>query len=87
MSSYNLDKYEYLTGKDLSLKPSTDEQAKFEYSPLDKMFNKGWVKLKFIEKIHNYEITLDEEIGNQEKLEKLIIRLENYGAKSNKKRR
>ena len=82
LSSNNLDKYEYLTGKDLSLKPSTDEQAKFEYSPLDKMFNKGWVKLKFIEKIHNYEITLDEEIDNQEKLEKLIIRLENYGAKS-----
>ena len=43
--------------------------------------------LKFIEKIHNYEITLDEAMDNQEKLEKLIIRLENYGAKSNKKRR
>ena len=41
MSSKNLDKYEYLTGEDLSLKPSTVEQAKFEYSPLDKIFNKG----------------------------------------------
>ena len=41
MSSNNLDKYEYLTGKDLSLKPSTIEQAKFEYSPLGKTFNKG----------------------------------------------
>ena len=39
-SSNNLDKYEYLTGEDLGLKPSTVEQAKFEYSPLDKIFNK-----------------------------------------------
>ena len=37
----NLDKYEYLTGEDLSLKPNTIEQAKFEYSPLGKIFNKG----------------------------------------------
>ena len=34
LSSNNLDKYEYLTGEDLSLKPSTIEQARFEYSPL-----------------------------------------------------
>ena len=36
-----MDKYEYLTGEDLGLKPSTIEQAKFEYSPLGKIFNKG----------------------------------------------
>ena len=36
-----MDKYEYLTGEDLGLKPSTVEQAKFEYSPLGKIFNKG----------------------------------------------
>ena len=41
LSSNNLDKYEYLTGEDLGLKPSTVEQAKFEYSPLGKLFNKG----------------------------------------------
>ena len=40
LSSNNLDKYEYLTGKDLGLQPSTVEQAKFEYSPLGKIFNK-----------------------------------------------
>ena len=39
--SSNLDIYEYLTGKDLGLKPSTVDQAKFEYSPLGKIFNKG----------------------------------------------
>ena len=41
----NLEKYEYLTGEDLGLKPSTVEQAKFEYSLLAKIFNKGWVKM------------------------------------------
>ena len=41
LSSNNLDKYEYLTGEDLGLKTSTVEQAKFEYSPLGKIFNKG----------------------------------------------
>ena len=44
LSSNNLDKYEYLTGEDLGLKPSTAEQAKFEYSPLGKIFNKGLKK-------------------------------------------
>ena len=41
LSSNNLDKYEYLTGEDLDLKPSTIEQAKLEYSPMGKIFNKG----------------------------------------------
>ena len=41
LSSNNLDKYEYLTGEDLGLKPSTIEKTKFEYSPLGKIFNKG----------------------------------------------
>ena len=39
--SNNLDKYEYLTGENLVLKRSAVEQAKFEYSPLGKTFNKG----------------------------------------------
>ena len=41
LSSNNLGKYQYFTGEDLGLKPSTVEQAKFEYSPLGKIFNKG----------------------------------------------
>ena len=41
LSSNNLDKYEYLTVEDLRLKPNTIEQARFEYSPLGKIFNKG----------------------------------------------
>ena len=37
LSSNNLDQY----AEDLGLKPSTGEQAKFEYSPLSKIFNRG----------------------------------------------
>ena len=44
LSSNNLEKYEYLTGEDLGLKPSTVEQTKFEYSPLGKVFTKGLEK-------------------------------------------
>ena len=38
-SSGDLSKYEYLTNKDLGYKPDAFEQAKFEYSPLSKVFN------------------------------------------------
>ena len=38
--SNNLDKYKYLTGEDLGLKPNTIEQAKFEYFPLGKILRK-----------------------------------------------
>ena len=37
-------KYEYLTKKDLGYKPDAFEQAKFEYSPLGKVFTYGLSK-------------------------------------------
>ena len=40
-AQYDLWIYEYLTGEDLSLNPSTVEQTKFEYSPWGKIFNNG----------------------------------------------
>ena len=40
LSSDELEKYEYLTGKDLEIKPDVVSKAKFEYSPLGKVFNK-----------------------------------------------
>ena len=40
-SSGDLPKYEYLTKKDLGYKPNAFEQAKFEYSPLGKVFTDG----------------------------------------------
>ena len=51
-------------------------------------FNLFASPLKFARKIHNYEITLDEAIEDQEKLENLIIKIENYkGRNTHKKRR
>ena len=41
LPSNNLDRYQYLTGENLGVKPSIIEQTKFEYSPLGKVFNKG----------------------------------------------
>ena len=40
-SSGDLPKYKYLTKKDLNYKPNAFEQAKFEYSPLGKVFIDG----------------------------------------------
>ena len=44
-------------------------------------FNTFTLPLKFVEKISNYEITLDEVKDHQDELENLINRLENYKAK------
>ena len=41
LSSGKLDKYDYLTGEDLGYKPEPIQKAKFEYSPLGQVFNKG----------------------------------------------
>ena len=67
LSSNNLDKYEYLTGEDLDLKPSTVEQEKFEYSALGKIFNKG----------------LDEEEGKKEGILKRLKNIETNQNRNN----
>ena len=41
LSSDEIEKYEYLTGEDLEIKPSVISKAKFEYSPLGRVFNEG----------------------------------------------
>ena len=41
LSSGELEKYEYSTSEDLGYKPDVTQKAKFEYSPLAKIFNKG----------------------------------------------
>ena len=59
MSSNNLGKYEYLSGEDLGFKPSTVEQAKFKYSLLGEVFNKGLneadQKEGFLKRLKNIE--------------------------------
>ena len=72
MSSNYLDKYEYLTVDDLGYKPSVIEQAKFEYSPLGKVFTKGLKKekekkeglLKRLKKIENAQKKLNNSDDN-----------------------
>ena len=57
-SSGDLPKYEYLTKKDLNYKPNAFEQAKFEYSPLGKVFIDGLGKSDrkgLLRKIKNIE--------------------------------
>ena len=40
LSSGAIEKYEYLTGEDVKIKPSVVSKTNFEYSPLGKTFNK-----------------------------------------------
>ena len=40
-SSGELEKYEYLTGENVGYNPDVIQKAKFENSPLGKVFNKG----------------------------------------------
>ena len=41
LSSGKLDKYEYLTGEDLGYRTDPVQKARFEYSTLGQVFNKG----------------------------------------------
>ena len=76
LSSGKLDKYEYLTGDDLGYRPDPVQKAKFEYSPLGQVFNKGLAtdgksegllkRLKNIEdKTDNQLIAIKNNISNQ----------------------
>ena len=75
LSSKELTKYEYLTGEDLGYKPGVVEQAKFEYSPLGKVFNKGLDKEDkregFLKILKNVETI------NERHLEKQLKPIEN----------
>ena len=59
LSSGESDKYEYLTGEDLGYKPDVVQKAKFEYSPLGQVFNKGLEKdekqVGLLKKLKNIE--------------------------------
>ena len=44
-SSGDLNKYEFLTRKDLKYKPNALDKAKFEFSPLGKAFSMGLDKI------------------------------------------
>ena len=76
LPSGKLDKYEYLTGKDIRYRPNPVQKAKFEYRLLGQVFNKGLTtdkkskgllkRLKNIEdKTDNQLIAIENNIGNQ----------------------
>ena len=73
--SGDLDKYEFLTKQDLGYKTDALEQAKFEYSPLGKVFNDGLnkkdktKKVGILQRLKNIEDNLnsnndDDDNGN-----------------------
>ena len=76
LPSGKLDKYEYLTGEVLGYRPDPVQKAKFEYSPLGQVFNKGLItdeksegllkRLKNIEdKTDNQLLAIENNTGNQ----------------------
>ena len=85
LPSRNLGKYEYLTGEDLNYKPSTVDQAKSDYSPLDKFFNKGLKeqdkKEGLLKRLNNIEDKIEEQLkaieSKNENIKKSLILLKN----------
>ena len=71
-----------MTGEDLDIKPSTIEQAKFEYSPLGKIFNKGLNEddekglFKMLENIKNKNKELINTINTTNKASKNKINIQ-----------
>ena len=67
-SNGDLSKYEYLTKKDLNYKPNAFEQAKFEYSPLGKVFTDGLdksdKKVGIFQRLKNIEDNLNSNGNN-----------------------
>ena len=76
LSSNNLDKYEYLTGEDLGLKPSTIKQAKFGNSPLDKISNKGLSEDDKKEGLFKRLKNIENKIKSEDKKELKLIKNE-----------
>ena len=74
LSTDELEKYEYLTGEDLGYKPDVIQKAKFEYSALGKVCNKGlnesYKKEGLLEILKNIE---DKEQPKDEKDDQLTI--------------
>ena len=72
LSSKDLPKYEHLTGEDLGYEPSALEQARFEYSQLIKLLNKGLKEegplkiLKIFEGKNKKQLKVFENQGNKQ---------------------
>ena len=78
LNSGDLDKYENLTKKDLNYKPDPLQKAKFEYSPLGQVFNKG------LESDEKQEGLLKRLKNIEDKTDNLNINVINDGSKLKK---
>ena len=61
LSSDDLEKYEYLTGKDLGYKPDVIQKAKFEYSPLG--LDRSYKKEGILKRLRNVEIKNEQQLS------------------------
>ena len=82
-SSGDLPKYEYLTKKDLGYKLDAFEQAKFEYSPLGKVFTDGLDKFDknegFLKRLKNIEDKSNNQLLTIKNIPRPAIKGENNG--------
>ena len=76
-------KYEYLTKKDLGYKPDAFEQARFEYSPLGKVFIDGLLKSDrkegLLKRLKNIEDKSNNQLLALRDINRLAIRGRNNG--------
>ena len=83
-SSGDLPKYKYLTKKDLKYKPDAFEQAKFEYSPLGKVFTDGLDKSDrnegLLKKLKNIEDRNNNQLLAIKNIPRPAIKGENNGS-------
>ena len=86
-SSGELSKYEYLTNKDLGYKPDAFEQAKFEYSPLGKVFtdalNKSDRKEGLLKRLKNIEDKSNNQLLALRDINRLAIKGRNGNGNGN----
>ena len=87
-SSGDLHKYEYLTKKDLRYKPDAFEKAKFEYSPLGKVFTDGLDKSDknegFLKILKNIEDKRNNQLLTIKNISRPAIKGKNNGNVSDK---
>ena len=83
-SSGDLPKYEYLTNKDLGYKPDAFEQAKFEYSPLGKVFTDGLDKSNrkegLLKRLKNIEDRSNNQLLTIKNIPRPAMKVENNGS-------
>ena len=82
-SSADLPKDEYLTKKDLGYKPDAFEQAKFEYSPLGKVFTNGLDKFDknegLLKRLKNIEDKSNNQLLTIKNIPRPAIKCKNNG--------